>query len=161
MDGLRAGRCFDGDSGTDQPGGEVQVFPCMHRWVQFLSVGDGELAPEGSLFFSIPEHIVAQIVNGGHAQIPQMCLGVWGRGVADEVEWDDPLYGEPDPPEPEEWPPLSDYVNEELFSTQCTNKGAVVEWLFVPFIVEEDDEASGHDQASGDPVPETETDGEL
>ena len=164
MDGIRAGRCFDGDSGTNQPGGEVQVFPCMHRWVQFLSVGSSSNAtksttttttttttppPPGSLYFTIPSHIVKQIHQLGHEQHPHMCLGVWGRGVADEVEWNDPASKLPPDPEPEEgWPPLSKYVNEELFSTQCTNTGAVVEWLFVPYIVEDEYDDDGEEEAA-------------
>jgi hypothetical protein len=140
MEGIRAGRCFDGDSGNSQPGGEVQVFPCVHRWVQFLSVGDGRLAPKGSLFFTIPLHIVRQIHRMGHEQSPHMCLGVWGRGNKDEVDWKDEsqAFSQERKENPVDgWKPLSEWEGEELFSTQCSNVGAVVEWIFVPFIVED------------------------
>jgi len=149
MDGVRAGRCFDGDSGTTQPGGEVQVFPCVQRWVQFLSFGDGRLAPKGSMFFSIPSHIVKQIHNMGHEHIPYMCLGVWGRGDKDEVDWDEEEEEDSKDSHDEaqstdetvEWEDLSEWEDEEIVSTQCTNVGAVVEWLFVPYIVEDADPA--------------------
>jgi hypothetical protein len=34
MDGIRAGRCYDGHADSLQPGGPVQVFPCVHQWYQ-------------------------------------------------------------------------------------------------------------------------------
>lgn len=166
MDGERQGRCFDGDSGEEQPGGEAHVFPCVSRWSQFLSVGDGRLAPRGSLYFSIPSHLVRQYHKKGHDHVPYMCLGVYGRGDSDEEPWevdddadndeenDDGLdvdknirdnnVSQPDhgdranrPPEGDPWVPLRDFEDAEIITTQCTNVGAVIEWLFIPFIEEE------------------------
>ena len=40
MDGMRAGRCFDGQADSLQPGGETQVFPCWgEKWFQFVAFG--------------------------------------------------------------------------------------------------------------------------
>jgi hypothetical protein len=156
MDGLREGRCIDGDSGESQPRGETQVFPCVHRWVQFFSFGDNRLAPKGSIFFTIPQHTVQQIHRQGHSQIPYMCLGVWGRGNADEGEWSDDerieqheetdLHGSSKTDSlklhsEDAWEPLSGWMNEQIYSTQCSNKGAVIEWLFVPYIIENESNA--------------------
>lgn len=166
MDGAREGRCIDTDSGSNQPGGEAHVFPCVKRWYQFLSFGDGNLAPANSLFVSMPSHVVRQIHNLGHEHIAQMCLGVYQRGTKDETDWEEKDESS-DPTTASEaeralideedldWPPLSQWLNEQVITTQCTNEGAVIEWLFVPFIVEDEplatngsvpeaDGASGH-----------------
>ena len=33
-----------------------------------------------------------------------------------------------------------EWVEQEIITTQCTNAGAVIEWLFVPFIVEDEED---------------------
>ena len=171
MDGIREGRCIDGDSGYDNPSGDTHVFPCVHRWMQFFSFGDGRLAPQGSIFFTMPQHLVESVHRLGHEQIPYMCLGVWGRGDADEEDWDKDDDEEEDVAETEvaeveednddaedsggatrsgdeadapatcalsEWDPLKEWNGEQIYTTQCTNTGAVIEWLFVPYIVEDE-----------------------
>jgi len=153
MDGIRAGRCYDSGSASFQPGGDTQVYPCLREWFQFVAFGDGVTAPVGSLFSSIPHHIVNQIHNLGHdEQIAQMCLGVYDRGNEDELDWEDGEYkrvqkerrarrvsGEP-VIEDEELEPLSEWNGSQIITTACTNIGGVIEWVFVPFILEEDDE---------------------
>lgn len=157
VDGLRAGRCFDSDSESTQPGGETQVYPCTHRWYQFLSFGDGRHAPKGSMYTTIPSHIVRQIKNLGHEQNRYMCLGVYGMGTHDEEDWDD--IDEPkdeatvhttvgtngesvieEESEAEESLELADWVYEQIVTTQCSNTGAIVEWLFIPFIEDDIDD---------------------
>ena len=172
VDGERAGRCFDGDSGEEQPGGDTHVFPCVNRWSQFVSVGDGRLAPRGSLFFSIPSHLVRQYHKKGHEHIPYMCFGVFGRGNADEEPWevDQDEYEEdggndgvdaaesrdgrnrPALWEGEGWAPLVEFLDAEIITTQCSNAGAVIEWVFIPFIEEESasDAIDKGDSASSD-----------
>lgn len=82
-----------------------------------------------------------------------MCLGIAGRGNADEVDWD----GENNSQRASRvesigndgWGNLSEWNGNGILSTQCTNAGAVIEWLFVPFIVEEDiDEDVGEEGVS-------------
>ena len=149
LDGIRAGRCPDGGSTAFQPGGETQVYPCMREWYQFVSFGDGSIAPPGSLYSTIPFHIVKQIRAMGHDHIPFMCLGVFERGDRDEYDWDDVEHqnelhnnvginyssylGET-----ETWAPLSQFQDARIVTTQCSNIGAVIEWVFVPFILEEE-----------------------
>jgi hypothetical protein len=143
MDGIRVGRCLDVDSRSLQPGGATQVFPCINKWYQFVSFGDGTVAPKGSIYSTIPSHIVKQIENLGHDHIPYMCLGVYGRGVNDEYDWEeeeDDLEKngtkQHDDTERPAWAPLSKFLEQNIIATQCSNVGAVIEWLFVPFIVE-------------------------
>lgn len=150
VDGIRAGRCLDGGSSNFQPGGETQVFPCMREWYQFVSFGDGQVAPIGTLYSTVPLHIVKQIHAKGHPQIPYMCLGVFGRGDLDEPNWDDEDETQllensqmksrtiADINVTKEWPPLSEFKESRVVMTQCTNVGALIEWVFVPFILEDD-----------------------
>lgn len=149
MDGMRAGRCYDGGSTNIQPGGPTQVYPCLREWFQFVSFGDGRVAPKGSLYSTIPSHIVKQLRNLGHEQIPYMCLGVYERGVDDELDWNDENYqadkveraarkAESTSVVDEKWKPLSGWKEDNVMTTQCTNAGAVIEWVFVPFIAGEE-----------------------
>ena len=126
MDGIRAGRCFDGDTGNDFPGGETLVFPCVHRWGQFLSVGDGSVAPKGSLFFHIPAYIIRMLARNGREQHDYMCLSV---GAVSE--------GESDPVERKSSRPLSEWVDHPIVSIPCTDIENVIEWVFVPYIVDD------------------------
>jgi hypothetical protein len=156
-DGVRAGRCLDGDSGIQPlPGGAAQVYPCAKRWHQFFSFGgnvehdgNGEaLPPKNAIHTSIPRHMVRRLRD--HAGYPKqdyyICLGVRGRGDKDEDGWavdemslDD---GEDLVPEgivPGEMPSVREWAGMQLVSTQCTNKDAVIEWVHIPFIVEEEE----------------------
>jgi hypothetical protein len=120
------------------------VYPCVREWYQFLSFGNGQTAPNYSLYSTIPSHIVKQIHNLGHAQLAHLCLGVRGRGISDEVDWNDEKYeemkdrNETDVTEQSDFPALSKWNNESIVTTQCSNVGGVIEWAFVPFIVEDD-----------------------
>lgn len=140
IDGLRAGRCYDGQQDALQPGGATQVYPCVQQWFQFVSFGDGEHAPIGSLYSTIPSHIVKQIKALGYDQSPYMCFGVYGRGSQDEVDWadrEDETTTEQFEANPASILPLSNWKGEQIVTTQCSNKDAVIEWVFVPYIVEE------------------------
>lgn len=131
MDGVRSGRCFDGDTGNEYPGGETLVFPCVHRWGQFLSVGDGTVAPKGSLFFHIPAHIIRMLSKTGRDQHAYMCLSV--GSLAEE---------EPDPVEVKSERPLSEWVDHPVISIPCTDRENVIEWVFVPYILEDTEDAA-------------------
>jgi hypothetical protein len=146
MDGLRAGRCIDGDFGNTKPGGKAHVFPCVQRWHQFFSVGNGTLAPKGSLHVTIPLHIVRNLAeNSNHTQDAHLCLGVYGRGDQEEIE----LLNDNDPNKDEEmmpvrarYPdgtlvPLKKWQGKQLVTTRCSNTDAVIEWLYVPYILED------------------------
>lgn len=154
VDGARAGRCIDGESHRVQPGGgEVQVFPCTKRWHQFFSFGDGKLAPVGTLLMTLPRQMLKRIHDSGREQEAQLCIGVRGRGSLDEEGWDiDEASGEyeslsnksarrsnnSDMEANGTFLPLRDWEGEQLVATRCSNVGGYIEWLFVPYIVEED-----------------------
>lgn len=178
MDGLRAGRCLDGESLDAQPGGPVHVFPCTKRWNQFLSFGNGKDSPKMSIHSNVPLHIRKRIAETGREQEPYMCLGVSGRGKLDEEDWlgvrksdeDEQSSDDEDKELMEEidhdnfslegddegengskledgFPPLSQWEGKQLIATRCSNVGAVIEWVVVPFIVE-DFESSNNIQSA-------------
>ena len=153
MDGIREGRCMDGESSRTQPGGEVQVFPCRNRWHQTFSFGNSVHTPKGSLHMNVPLHIQNRIKSKGKDQEPFMCLGVLGRGNRDEEDWDenqnvfeddDEIQSEDvlgaiyDELEDQALPLLSEWSGEQLVTTRCSNLGGVIEWIFVPFVHEDD-----------------------
>jgi len=147
IDGLRAGRCMDGDFGNDKPGGKAHVFPCVQRWHQFFSVGNGTLAPSGSLHVTIPRHIVRTIEKGDKKQEAHLCLGVCGRGGTEE-DWPDEVCGKTQEQKDDFMPvrtrypddslvPLKKWKGKHLVTTRCSNTDSVVEFFYVPFILED------------------------
>lgn len=176
MDGIRAGRCYDGHPESLQPGGPIQVYPCVQQWYQFVSFGEGENAPVGSMYSTIPSHVVRQIHNLGHDQHPFMCFGVFQRGDSDEVDWNDKEYMtrkrkqkslQRSSPKPKSFnagtlAPLSEWEGERLMLTQCTNMKGVIEWVFVPYILEleDDDDTQGPVDQGETSFAELEEDGE-
>ena len=151
MDGLRAGRCLDGESLDNQPGGPVNTYPCTKRWSQYLSFGNGEDTPAGSIHTVVPLYTQMRINETGREQEPYMCLGVARRGNEDEEDWFDARENfyedyedfDEDLEELEaefegEYPPLQYWLGRQLMMTRCSNDGAIVEWTLVPFIVEDE-----------------------
>ena len=153
-DSIRKGRCLDVESDRTMPGGYANIFPCEAKWHQLFSFGNGDVAPSGGIHVSPPKHLLT------NSSTPHLCLGVQGRSDDDEEEWIRP---EHDDELDELWPWDRDnateyYENEfksleywegiQLQTTPCSNEGAVVEFLYVPFITEEydkDDEGEATD----------------
>eukprot|EP00980_Cylindrotheca_fusiformis_P031044 scaffold25738_cov127-Cylindrotheca_fusiformis.AAC.4 len=194
MDGLRVGRCIDGESFDPQPGGPVHVFPCQKRWHQYLSFGNGKDAPSGALHTNVPLHTRKRIAETGREQESYMCFGVRGRGDLDEEDWlgqraeyyqeesesedssdsdhsivdeidhdrfsvDGDEEGENAEVEDVGPPDLWHWEGEQIVATRCSNTDAVIEWVLVPFIEEENsnkadenekNEVSGNESVSGD-----------
>lgn len=140
------------------------MYPCVREWYQFLSFGNGKVAPNWSLYSTIPAHIVKQIRNLGHDQIAYMCLGVHGRGILDDVDWNDVetdtlKKDRNETIDQSKFDPLSNWNNASIVTTQCSNIGGVIEWSFVPFIVEDEpetneNEVSPNSDQSEEPIDE-------
>jgi len=178
MDGIRAGRCLDGESLDTQPGGPVHVYPCTKRWNQYLSFGNGKDVPAGSIHTVIPLYTQKRINETGREQEPHMCLGVAQRGGKDEDDWfgereeffesyedlDEELEAieEEDADGGGGYPSLLYWLGKHLMTTRCSNEGAVVKWTLVPFIVEEqsDEEQNSDEEANDDSTPEDSIDAE-
>ena len=179
MDGVRAGRCLDGESLDNQPGGPVHVYPCTKRWNQYLSFGNGKEVPAGVIHTVVPLYTQKRINETGREQEPHMCLGVLRRGDKDEEDWFNEReeffesYEELDV-ELEEidedendaadgYPSLLYWLGQNLMMTRCSNEGAVIKWTLVPFIVEEDedDESEEKSESPEDTIDNESEDEEL
>ena len=149
---------MDIESEQVRPGGQLQIYPCLHRWHQFFKFGNGREAPLGSLYASIPNHIVAQIRSKGRKQESYLCLGASGRGGKEEEKWSEDknhfdINGQEFVPDvardqahPIELPlALNFWKGKQLITTSCDNNLSVIEFLFVPFVVEDEDGGSGDD----------------
>ena len=84
-----------------------------------------------------------------------MCLGVVGRGLEDELDWNDEEYKNRKESnvtnsvvESQPFANLSEWTGENIISTQCTNVGGVIEWAFVPFIDEDNESQDSEDRES-------------
>lgn len=177
MDGLREGRCLDGDSLDPQPGGPVHVYPCTKRWHQYLSFGNGKEVPFGSLHTTVPLHTRRRISETGRTQEAYMCLGVAGRGDGDEEDWlgrrrddeeehdhestdegdlaesdDFSVDGDESPYQEEHGTDglsaLRKWKGDQLVATRCSNTGAIIEWVVVPFIEEDESDHAEDKNAS-------------
>lgn len=157
-DGPRAGRCIDVESEITKPGGKVNVFPCYTKWHQLFSFGDGTIAPRGSIHASLPLHMARQMEKDDGEVHQHLCFGVNGRGDANEtwIEWTEEEEDEMDPWEydnvdmyPNGRKSLQLWNGQQLQTTPCSNVGGVVEFVYVPFIVEEydDEEEEGAEVA--------------
>jgi len=153
-DGLRKGRCLDVESEITRPGGMLNVYPCAWKWYQLFSFGNGTIAPRGSIHASLPLHMARQQEKKDKQVYQHLCLGVYGRGNANESEWKTVDENEPwDPWECDDDERSCDNIEkysngrkslqlwrgQHLETTPCSNEGGVNEWLYVPFIVEKYD----------------------
>ena len=162
-DGPRQGRCLDVESDRNEPGGLINVFPCYTRWHQLFSFGNGMIAPRGAIHSSLPAHIAKQLKKKEKEVHQHLCLGVVGRGDADETAWIEDEEDENEEWDPWEYSDVATYPNgrkslqlwsgQQLQTTPCSNEGGVIEWYFVPFIVEQyDDDGTkeeGNESAEG------------
>ncbi len=124
---------------------------------------------------NVPTEMLKRIRKSGRQQAPHMCMGVEGRGDLDEEEWEedvdqedseeDTMSTEADrknvekgqlnalPKEEDAFLApalLSEFMGDQVVTTRCDNKDAVIEWLFVPFIVEEDEASPVNDDEASD-----------
>jgi hypothetical protein len=146
----RAGYCIDIQGERLEPGGQMQVFPCMNKWHQMFGFGDEEVAPIGSIHSSIPKNVLNTILHKGKDQAAQLCFGASGRGGNKYDSWSEdddtvnldtddfvPKKSELDPYfDKDEVPPLSLWQDKFLVTVPCADTSAVIEFVFVPFVVE-------------------------
>ena len=167
-DGLRQGRCLDGESERVQPGGILHAFPCVHRWHQFFSFGSNldDTPVIGSIHTVVPQHVIKTLERKGRTQSKYMCLGVYGRGSLDEQEWEEDLENIPAEEliisntlntsseqlnlrrnNSNDKVSLQEWSNQRLITTRCDNVDAVIEWVAVPFIHHDDETEEKEDES--------------
>lgn len=168
----------------------MNVYPCSTKWHQIFAFGNGTIAPRGAIHATLPPHMVKQHEHKKEPVSAHLCIGVEGRGDANETLWktqkekeaEEKAKQETEVEEDEELDPweepdaevgangrklLTLWNGQHLRTTPCSNVGAVLEFFFVPFIVEEsEEEDSAVDANPSTPkptsIPEmTESDEEL
>uniref|UniRef100_A0A7S4EKK1 protein xylosyltransferase n=1 Tax=Pseudo-nitzschia australis TaxID=44445 RepID=A0A7S4EKK1_9STRA len=176
MDGVRTGRCLDGESLDNQPGGPVHVYPCTKRWNQYLSFGNGKDAPSGTIHTVIPLYTQKRINATGREQEAYMCVGVARRGEKDEEDWfgereeffesyeelDEDLEAleqDGDANDDIGYHSLLYWLGQQLMTTRCSNEGAVLNWTLVPFVDEEED-SEGEEHIESSPQKDTDVESE-
>ena len=77
---VRAGRCFDGETGNGEV--ETNVFPCIRdNWGQLVSVGTGQFAPTDAIYISVPQQRQRYMEEqAGQTYHPTLCLGMARNG---------------------------------------------------------------------------------
>ena len=149
--GLRNGRCLDVESERAEPGGMLQVYPCLHKWHQTFSFGNGTLAPIGAIHTTVPRHIVHAIWKQGKIQASQLCLGVLCRSSLKPDSWDEDLRQGLDYVKSLDFVPkkamncrndgmtlpLHLWKFKNLVTVPCSDVDNVIEFAVVPFIQEE------------------------
>jgi hypothetical protein len=149
--GLRNGRCLDVESERIEPGGMLQAYPCLYKWHQTFSFGNGSFAPIGGVHTTVPRHIVHAIRKQGKTQASQLCLGVLCRSSLKPDIWDEDLrQGLDYIKSPDFFPkkargckgsgsklPLHLWKFKNLVTVPCSDAGNIIEFVVVPFINEE------------------------
>lgn len=164
--GSRNGRCLDIQGERIEPGGQIQVYPCIHKWHQMYGFGDGTVAPVGSLHGSIPKNILNTILQRrrGKDQAPHLCLGVSGRGGKRYIPWEEDEnrvdlnhidfvpWNDTELErllEQGQVPPIELWQDKLLVTVPCSgSSAAVLEFLFVPFVLEEEEDVHDEPKAS-------------
>ena len=133
----------------------MQVFPCMNKWHQMFGFGnEGSGSGSGSIHSSIPRNVLNTILHKGKEQAPRLCFGVSRRGGTEYVSWEEdkdradlnandfvPMMSELEPYLKEgKVPPLDLWKDKFLVTVPCSDMDAVVEFVFVPFVEEEEEE---------------------
>ena len=148
--GLRDGRCVDIANERVEPGGMLQVYPCITKFHQMFSFGDGIVAPKGSVFASVPNHIVKALEYKGKEQYQYLCIGAMGRSKTEYSPWEEDEDKEEqyntvdyiperakDAHSQNRIPSLRLWKEKRLVTIPCNDADAVVNFVFVPFIVED------------------------
>ncbi len=169
-DGPRKNRCLDVESYRNEPGGEIQVYPCFRKWHQLISFGNDIDTSINSLYFTIPSYMLNNPKKkhfGEKDSIklkPQLCLGVYGRNkktdeeIKFQTKYDKTEFTPIDDGEPsddKETMPLSKWIGKRLLSVHCRkNDPSTIEWILIPYIMENDND-NNEEGKKAKPNPET------
>lgn len=145
------GRCIYIDGGRVEPGGYLTVFPCLNQWSQMFSFGDGIITrTNATIFGSVPMHFINALKYEGIVQPPHLCFGVTGRGKHEYTPWKEdrnkdqltsidfiPHEAMNEVNNGDRLLPLRLWKHKQLVTIPCSNEDAIVDFVTMPFIVEE------------------------
>ncbi len=191
--GPRHERCLDIQGERMEPGGQLQVYPCSHKWHQMFGFGqrnknattNGDSPVKGSIYGSVPMHILSTIQNKMRKgiqsdddnlirrkhqeeyklqqQAAHLCIGASGRGDTSNEPWEDDknridlraVDFIPKEIVSEDGTTSNSYDRSSgsvasldlwngkyLVTVPCSDIDSVIEFLFVPFIEENNGEGS-------------------
>lgn len=173
LGGIRNGRCIDIMGERVEPGGIIQMYPCQTKFHNLFSFGDDIIAPKGSIFATVPNHIVKALKYKGKEQYPYLCLGAMGRSKIEYTPWEEDKNKEryntvdfvPEKAKKAHMegrkPSLRLWKDKQLVTIPCNDEDAVVTFVVVPFIVEDDDVPDADIDGTDVDEIKTFTDGEL
>lgn len=154
LGGLRNGRCIDIEGERVEPGGELQVWPCVNKWHQMFVFGDGKVSRNATIFGAIPNHIIKALQYKGVHQHPYLCFGVVGRSEVEYSPWNEDTKQDqfntfnflPKKTKQLFFQNISRdrlrslrlWGGKQLVTMPCNDTDAIIDFLFVPFIVEDD-----------------------
>lgn len=137
---------------------------CKGDWRKTFFFGDGMYAPKSTLHLMVPKSMRKMIEDDGRNQESHICLGVLGRGQKDEEVWnlpeiknishtnskDEQEYDIDDSPSLTKYldvmriqglssdhgafTSLQAFAGERIVTTKCSNRGAILEWIVVPYV---------------------------
>lgn len=149
--GRRDGRCLDIPGEHVELSGLIQVYPCMNKWNQMF--GFSLHGKRGSIHLTLPSHLLSTKERTRFIQERNICLGASGRGDTIYEAWREDqnrlkLNATDFAPEEEHlmkfrddsstYLPLSFWENKFLVTVPCSDEKAVLDFIFVPFIEEEE-----------------------
>ncbi|KAL7572055.1 hypothetical protein ACA910_001705 [Epithemia clementina (nom. ined.)] len=134
----KPGHCIDGyrKGPNGKPVKEARLSKCSRPWNQLVSFGDGSSAPAGSLFFTTPHYLHDTNEIDESMQHKFVCLGVREdkvKPMASVQDGNSSNHSESFMAANQERAPLSKWMDRKIFLTPCTNEGAVIEWIYVPY----------------------------
>lgn len=156
--GVRDGRCIDIQGERIEPGGQLQVYPCLNQWHQLFGFGDGKVSRNATIFGTVPTHIVNALKYKGREQVPHLCFGVMGRSETNYSPWKEDenkeqfntvdflpikakkITADGNGEGTRRLKSLRLWKSKQLVTIPCIDKDAIVDFVFVPFITEDDDE---------------------
>eukprot|EP00522_Entomoneis_paludosa_P012151 CAMPEP_0172447026 /NCGR_PEP_ID=MMETSP1065-20121228/6420_1 /TAXON_ID=265537 /ORGANISM="Amphiprora paludosa, Strain CCMP125" /LENGTH=766 /DNA_ID=CAMNT_0013198225 /DNA_START=86 /DNA_END=2386 /DNA_ORIENTATION=+ len=136
MDGVRSGRCWDGETKGQGGPNATHVYPCLSNlWGQLVSFGDGRIAPPGSLFTALFEKRVEFWKKKGTVVYPYRCLAETYKFATEHIN-------------------STAIGSGRIITTPCNNleddETRILEWVFVPFIMEDNGVEDDSEEAPSD-----------
>ena len=154
MGGAYDESCMDIYDEQFETGGILKVYDeCLNQWYQWFSFGDGIISRNATIFGSVPTHLLKTLKYKGKDHSPHLCFGVAGRSKNEYTPWREdrnedfqftsidfiPRQAMKKVKNGDKLLPLRLWEDKQILMIPCTDEGAVVDFVTIPFIEEEED----------------------